>query len=882
MLFLKLNNIGLGERKLLKRIVYGIMLTLLLTNILAPASIIHLARATEEEIKAESLRMTTIESITILENGTAQVKILINASSPLAEMYRKVLAAPPDAGIGEEMQIPENATEKIDTGENVTDISIPVRDGFYKSLVKEQLLSLGLRIEVSESKMVPRGEGNECRVLISANGSFEIVNVTSTDSNETWEIAAGPFNSTGITGLVLTRLMFTQMMLGSLSGEQVYQNMWRTRIELPINASLLNGDALSDLNWAIDFGGGTYLAASVSLEGMSAIIVEEQAVITEKNITAVLEYLHESLFSYKTFKIKYLLPNSSPSHFENRTAEAVNTNWRFETGLIQLPEIPLSQTFENETEGYSLTLKLTLMPQFNIVEDIGWQWSWRWAWPPIHFDKFWANTTLQFSTKVRFEITANYNKTWEWHICERSLMTFWFYCGVPAWIDLRLGIDAILKLDAEASLIMETTVNGNVTTSVIWDNGHWSWPHEFKLDTSLGDFAWNAYVIVNVIPSIRFRLEFMFYSVAGPFVELEPYANIKVIALFPDSTVNLTISLHFKVNIGVKFASVIKDILRVLNAPDELIQDQRWAIYDEPFPGAYWSWIWSLNATLQPPSPIHDLSVTSITMSPPMIYADTIANINVTIRNNGNYSETSDVTLFQNGSPVGNFSTVNFTSGKDICLPFIWNTSGLIPNSYTLKVKVNPVANEINLKDNEMNVTVYIIACNDIALFDVAVYPNEIYAGRTVNITVTVKNVGELSEDINVTVNCNETAIHMQFIKGLAPREETVSIFLWNTTGLTPGQTYIIWANATTLHYDINVTNNAFISNATIVKIKMLGDINGDNKVDIYDVVMACAAYGSKEGDSNWNPFVDLAPSYGTIDIFDLVTCTYHYGERYP
>ena len=870
-----MNYVGLGERKLLKRIFSGIMLTLLLTNILASACIIHLAGATQEEIKAESLRMTTIENITILENGTAQVKILINASSPLAEMYRKVLAAPPDAGIGEEMQIPENATEKIDTGENVTDISIPVRDGFYKSLVKEQLLSLGLRIEVSESKMVPRGERNECRVLISALGSFEIFNVTNTGSCEIWEVGLGPFNVTGITGLVLTRLMFTQMMLGSLPGEQAYQNIWRTRIELPENASLLNSDALPGLNWAIDFGGGTYLATSVGLDGTSAIMVEEQAVITEKNITATLECLHESLFSYKTFKIKYLLPNCSPDHLENRTAEAVNTNWRFETGWVQLPEIPLSQTFENKTEGYSLTLKLTLVPRFNIVEDIGWQWSWRLGWPPIHFDKFWANTTLQLSTKVRFEITANYNKTWEWHIYEKSLMTFWFYCGVPVWIDLRLGIDAVLKLDAEASLIMETTVKGNVTTGVIWDNGNWSWPQEFKFDPSLRDFAWNAYVKVNVIPSIRFRLEFMFYSVAGPFVELEPYANIKVIALFPDNRVNLTLSLNFKVNVGVKFASVIKDMLRVLNAPDELIRDQSWTIYDKPIPGANWSWNWTLNATLQPPSPIHDLSVSSITVSPPTIYTDTMVNINATIRNNGGYNETSDVTLFQNGSPVGNFSTVNFTLGKDICLPFIWNTSGLIPNSYTLKVKVDPVANEINRKDNEMNVTVYIIARNDIALFDVAVCPNEIYAGRTVNITVTVKNVGELSEDINVTVNCNETAIHMQFIKGLTPKEETVSIFLWNTTGLTPGQTYIIWANATTLHCDINVTNNVFISNATIVKIKMLGDVNGDGVVDISDLVIMVDAIPSVSGMSNWNPDADINND-GLCDVADLVKCIAH------
>jgi len=60
------------------------------------------------------------------------------------------------------------------------------------------------------------------------------------------------------------------------------------------------------------------------------------------------------------------------------------------------------------------------------------------------------------------------------------------------------------------------------------------------------------------------------------------------------------------------------------------------------------------------------------------------------------------------------------------------------------------------------------------------------------------------------------------------------------------------------------------------------GDVNRDGKVDIYDVVLACASYGSKKGDPNWNLYADVAPPWGIINIYDIVTITRNYGKTYP
>jgi len=63
---------------------------------------------------------------------------------------------------------------------------------------------------------------------------------------------------------------------------------------------------------------------------------------------------------------------------------------------------------------------------------------------------------------------------------------------------------------------------------------------------------------------------------------------------------------------------------------------------------------------------------------------------------------------------------------------------------------------------------------------------------------------------------------------------------------------------------------------------KIIGaDINGDNVVDIYDVILATDAYWSRPSDPHWNPHCDIAEAYGIIDIFDIVTICISYGEEY-
>jgi len=58
----------------------------------------------------------------------------------------------------------------------------------------------------------------------------------------------------------------------------------------------------------------------------------------------------------------------------------------------------------------------------------------------------------------------------------------------------------------------------------------------------------------------------------------------------------------------------------------------------------------------------------------------------------------------------------------------------------------------------------------------------------------------------------------------------------------------------------------------------LIGDLTSDGTVDLDDLYVISAAFGSKPGDSNWNRIADLTRD-NVVNILDLRTAARHYGE---
>jgi len=63
-----------------------------------------------------------------------------------------------------------------------------------------------------------------------------------------------------------------------------------------------------------------------------------------------------------------------------------------------------------------------------------------------------------------------------------------------------------------------------------------------------------------------------------------------------------------------------------------------------------------------------------------------------------------------------------------------------------------------------------------------------------------------------------------------------------------------------------------------IIRIKLMGDVNSDNKVNMTDITIILDAFGTFIGHPRWNPNVDLFKE-NKIDMADLILALDNYGK---
>jgi hypothetical protein len=275
---------------------------------------------------------------------------------------------------------------------------------------------------------------------------------------------------------------------------------------------------------------------------------------------------------------------------------------------------------------------------------------------------------------------------------------------------------------------------------------------------------------------------------------------------------------------------------------------------------------------------IHDVAITNVTSSHTWAYIGWIVNITVTAKNLGNASESFDVTAYYGDNIIGTITVTDLPPNEETELIFIWNTTGVEEGIYIISAEASPVPYEFNTADNyyEDGTIEILRIIRDVAIIDVYPDVNAAYPGWIVNITVIVKNEGNVSESFDVTAYYNNTSIATQTVVDLPPGEEATLTFLWDTSGLEPCNNYTISTEASPVPYEFDLTNNYLADG--YVKIKIWGDVNGDGKVDILDIAIIATAFGSYPGHERWNPDADINRDQ-KVDILDLAIAAANYGE---
>jgi hypothetical protein len=74
--------------------------------------------------------------------------------------------------------------------------------------------------------------------------------------------------------------------------------------------------------------------------------------------------------------------------------------------------------------------------------------------------------------------------------------------------------------------------------------------------------------------------------------------------------------------------------------------------------------------------------------------------INVTVANQGNYTETFNVTAYANTTAIQTLNVTNLPPGNSTTVTFTWNTAGFAKGNYTISANATVLPGETDVADN--------------------------------------------------------------------------------------------------------------------------------------------------------------------------------------
>lgn len=177
---------------------------------------------------------------------------------------------------------------------------------------------------------------------------------------------------------------------------------------------------------------------------------------------------------------------------------------------------------------------------------------------------------------------------------------------------------------------------------------------------------------------------------------------------------------------------------------------------------------------------------------------------------------------------------------------------------------------------HEVGDGLFVSLIRDVAVVAITPESDYAYQGWIIYINVTVANKGNVTETFDVKAYYDSTLIGTVTVNDLAPGKNITKTFNWNTTKVPYCHNYTISAEAMSVPYEMNLGDNYLTDGK--VKVRLMGDINGDGEVNIFDATLLADASGSYEGHPRWNPQADFDRNK-FVDVFDAVILSSNSGK---
>jgi len=272
-----------------------------------------------------------------------------------------------------------------------------------------------------------------------------------------------------------------------------------------------------------------------------------------------------------------------------------------------------------------------------------------------------------------------------------------------------------------------------------------------------------------------------------------------------------------------------------------------------------------------------DVAILEIHADPVIVYSGTGVNIDVIAANLGIFrNETFDVTVYYGTTAIDTVTVTDLPPLTNITLPFSWDTNGVPIGDYLISAEASVVPLETDTANNFLSDGTVQIIAPDVAVLSVSRDLPIVYQGWKTNITVVAQNQGLLPVTFDVTAYYGNNTIGTMSITDLGSGSNKTLVFLWNTTEAPFCHNYTISAKASILPGEVDIADNTCIADGK-VKVRIMGDVNGDGTVNILDLILVSKAFASLPGDPNYNMYADLNRDR-IINVLDMILVATHLG----
>jgi uncharacterized repeat protein (TIGR01451 family) len=218
--------------------------------------------------------------------------------------------------------------------------------------------------------------------------------------------------------------------------------------------------------------------------------------------------------------------------------------------------------------------------------------------------------------------------------------------------------------------------------------------------------------------------------------------------------------------------------------------------------------------TIQP-ALVHDVAATSQVPNVTEVEQGDAVEIEVTVENLGNFTETFNVACYYDSSHIGTQTVTNLQPGSSTTLTFIWNTAGVVPSFYYIEAVADSgrIITEVDENNNNCTslttVTVYIpgepgeLFVDKVTTVVISGHDPPVVGFATVyELTITVTNIGGSNVD-DVVVE-DTISLDVTFVSVGTPSQGSVTAtpppkIVWNVGTLTP-------AASATLTFRVSIT----------------------------------------------------------------------------